>query len=380
MRQETGERLALWAGVAVWAAVAVPILLELLRDPVQFTSWPVLLWLYAYASYGAVFVAISSKRLGGPLANRPVAVLAHQTAMAALAVALFPSYGFLAILFIITASHAAHVLSVRGSLVWIAMQTLFIGVVVAWTYPDLVLALMQTLAYLGFQLFALFTTHAALSEAQARERLARQSAELRATQALLAESHRMAERVRISRELHDLVGHHLTALSLNLEVASHVSEGKAKAHVDKAQALARLLLSDVREVVSRLREGESLDLAEALHALVQDIPSPRIHLSIPEDLGVDDVSRAQVILRCVQEAVTNAVRHAGAENLWIELEKGEGGISVRARDDGRGVTHFKAGNGLAGMRERLEELGGRLDVAAAPGTGFSLDVYVPVKA
>lgn len=117
----------------------------------QFTSWRVLLWLYAYVSYGAVFIAISSNnRLGRPIANRPVAVLAHQTAMAALAVTLFPSYGFLAILFIITASHAAHVLSVRASLVWIAMQTLFIGIVVAWAYPDLVLALMQTLAYLGF--------------------------------------------------------------------------------------------------------------------------------------------------------------------------------------------------------------------------------------
>jgi DNA-binding NarL/FixJ family response regulator len=78
----------------------------------------------------------------------------------------------------------------------------------------------------------------------------------------------MAERVRSSRELHDLIGHHLTTLSLNLEVASHVSDGKAKAHVDKAQALARLLLSDVRAVVSRLREGESLDLAEALQLVL----------------------------------------------------------------------------------------------------------------
>jgi signal transduction histidine kinase len=380
VRQETGERLASWAGIVVWVAVAVPILLELLRDPVQLASWRVLLWLYAYVSYGAVFIAVSSGRVERALERYALATLVHQTAMAALAVALFPGYGFLAILFIITASHAAHVLSVRASFLWVAGQTLFIGVVVGWTYPNLTLAAVQTLAYLGFQLFALFTTHAALSEARARESLARQSAELRATQVLLAESHRMAERVRISRELHDLVGHHLTALSLNLEVASHLSEGKAKAHVDKAQALARLLLADVREVVSRLREGETLDLAEALRALVQDIPRPRIHLSIPEDLGVDDVWRAQVILRCMQEAVTNAVRHAGAENLWIELEKGEGGISVRARDDGRGAAHLKAGNGLSGMRERLEELGGRLDIAAVPGTGFTLDAYVPVKA
>src|SRR3546814_12036878 len=81
--------------------------------------------------------------------------------------------------------------------------------------------------------------------------LFRSNSELRATRALLAESSRLSERMRISRELHDLLGHHLTALSLNLEVATHVSSGKAQEHVRQAHTLAKLLLTDVREAVSR---------------------------------------------------------------------------------------------------------------------------------
>jgi signal transduction histidine kinase len=152
---------------------------------------------------------------------------------------------------------------------------------------------------------------------------------------------------------------------------------EAKEHVEKARSLTKLLLSDVREVVSSMREGNTLDLAGALDALVKDIPKPKIHLSLPEDLGIDEVARAQVILRCVQEIITNTVKHAGAKNLWIELERTSGGIKVHARDDGKGSKEVQAGHGLSGMRERLEGLGGKLQVSSSPGQGFALDAWVP---
>src|SRR5690606_35509497 len=106
--------------------------------------------------------------------------------------------------------------------------------------------------YVGFTGFAFVTGLVARQQAQAREDQRRLNAELRATRALLAESVRVNERTRISRELHDLLGHHLTALSLNLEIASHLADGAAREHVGQAQTLAELLLSDVREAVSQL--------------------------------------------------------------------------------------------------------------------------------
>jgi signal transduction histidine kinase len=216
-------------------------------------------------------------------------------------------------------------------------------------------------------------------QAEAREEQRRLNAELRATRALLAESSRLTERTRISRELHDLLGHHLTALSLNLEVATHLSEGRVQEHVRQAQSLAKLLLSDVREAVSQLRDDDAIDLSEALTTLIEGVPALDIHLDYPDHLRVTDPARAHVLLRCAQEIITNAVRHAGASSLWLAISRDQTGIAIRARDDGRGADQYDVGNGLRGMRERLAEFGGKLQIETARGKGFSIDLWLPLE-
>jgi signal transduction histidine kinase len=212
------------------------------------------------------------------------------------------------------------------------------------------------------------------------DELRKVNSELQATQALLAENTRIAERVRIARELHDLVGHHLTALTLNLEVATHLVQGKALEHVQQAQSLAKLLLVDVREVVSDMREDDKVELAAALRTLVEGVPEPRIHLDLPRELSMTDPVRAQVMLRCAQEMITNSLRHAEAKNLWISLVHDENGVAMIARDDGRGTDAIEVGNGLKGMTERLRQLGGELNIESSPGAGFSLHAWVPAEA
>src|SRR6266852_7659677 len=83
-------------------------------------------------------------------------------------------------------------------------------------------------------------------------------------------------------------------------------------------------MADLRAAVSALREGAALDLRPALAALAGSVSRPRVHLTVPEDLGLHDAARAHALFRCVQEIVTNAVRHARAENLWIALERNHG--------------------------------------------------------
>jgi signal transduction histidine kinase len=99
---------------------------------------------------------------------------------------------------------------------------------------------------------------------------------------------------------------------------------------------------------------------------------------VPDDLDIIDPIIAQTVLRCVQEIVTNAVRHAHAANLWIELVRGDGYVELRARDDGRGADAITPGHGLAGMRERVELIGGRLWLESAPARGFSVTASIPL--
>ena len=362
------------AGLVTWLIAGVPVLADLVGQPERLGEPRYLLWTAAFILFGAAFWTVN--RLGNGYGRRFALLVAAQVLATLAAMAAFPN-GVGSVLLVITASQFAWLGSLRLAAALVAAQTaaaMAVGYAGGWGALEL---LFNTGVYLGFQLFALFTAYTALKEAEGRAHLARLNAELRATQELLNESSRMAERVRLARELHDVVGHHLTALSLNLEVASHVAEGKALAHVQTSQALAKTLLAEVRGVVSTMREPIALDIARALTLLSGDIPTPRVHVTVAPDLEVDDPQRAQILLRCAQEAITNAVRHAGAKNLWLTVERTEHGVTLSARDDGRGAALFRGGNGLTGMRERLETLGGRLELDPNPGRGFALTATLP---
>jgi len=284
------------------------------------------------------------------------------------------------ILLLIVAGLLPWMLAPVPALSWLIGQNVLLVAVLS-NIPDIAFkfAALTGGLFLGISLFAFMSGVVALRQNAARDELRKVNSELRATQALLEENTRIAERVRIARELHDLVGHHLTALTLNLEVATHLVEGKALEHVQQAHSLAKLLLVDVREVVSDMRDDDKVELASALRTLVEGVPEPRIHLNLPLELSMTDPLCAQVLLRCAQEMITNSVRHAQAKNLWISLVPDENGITMIARDDGRGVAEVEAGNGLKGMAERLRQLGGELKIETRPGAGFALRAWVPVE-
>jgi signal transduction histidine kinase len=229
----------------------------------------------------------------------------------------------------------------------------------------------------AFQAFAYVTAALTRRERLARQDLTRAHAELLSTRARLAESSRNEERLRISRDLHDTLGHHLTALSLQLDVASRLAGGKAAEHVQQAHAITRLLLSDVREVVSELRAGPRVDLGRAMHDLAAQTSMPVIHLDVPDGLEIEEGPRADTLLKCVQEIITNTTRHASAQHLWIVLTRDAAGITIHARDDGRGTHAIAPGNGLTGMRERFDSLGGRIEFHSSEGRGFAIHGFIP---
>src|SRR5258705_2180852 len=188
---------------------------------------------------------------------------------------------------VVAAAQLAGLVPSPVAAVWIGVQTALIAARFWWVDGP-VDALIVGGAYLGFQMFAMATSTLEHGERTAREQLARANAELHATRALLAEDSRVAERLRISRDLHDMLGHHLTALSLQLEVASRLASGPASERVAEAHAITRLLLSDVRDVVSRLRESSRFDLASAIRGLADAATQLHVHVDVADDATIED--------------------------------------------------------------------------------------------
>jgi signal transduction histidine kinase len=157
----------------------------------------------------------------------------------------------------------------------------------------------------------------------------------------------------------------------------HKCEGDALESVKTAHELARNLLSEVRTLVSVERRDDTIDLHKAIEALCAGVPTPRIVLKADiESVMAPPVANA--IFRSVQEAISNAVRHAKASTLHISLLKYDDGISVDIRDDGAGTDRTPTGNGLHGMKERIEELGGQLIAGNLERGGFGIRIWLPL--
>ena len=373
------EYLAVVAGAATVSAIALSSGLIIASLAADGQAGPLeALHLVALGVFSAAFFPVAGPWVGERLDRAAPWLLLVATLAASTAVASLPQFGLAPVLFILTAAMAAHVVGTRWAYALITVQTLVVLLATLRVNPDVLAVAVQTIAYGGFQVFALTTTVAMLTERQLRRRLALANAELRGARALLEATSRQGERLRIARDLHDLIGHHLTALALQLEVAGHVADGRAKLPIERSSAIARLLLADVRGVVGDLRAHE-IDVIALLRAMVADLPRPLVHVDLPDTLAVVDDERAQTVLRLVQEALTNALRHGEAEQVWISLRHDGDALTVEVRDDGRGARHIEDGNGLRGMRERVAAVAGRLDLTTAPGQGFTVRAHVPLR-
>jgi signal transduction histidine kinase len=368
-----------YTGLFVWLCAAVPMVLMPAWYPEPLGSEQYLAWWILYLVFGFTYWnQVRELPVRTSLWHRLLTV--SVLTVTALGVSLMSELSLGGILLLIVGGLLPWMLPIRWAFAWLLGQNALL-VVVLDSISDIPFSDAALIAglFLAVSLFAFMSGVVALRQNEARDELRKVNSELRATQALLADNTRIAERVRIARELHDLVGHHLTALTLNLEVATHLVDGKALEHVQQAHSLAKLLLADVREVVSDMRLDDKVDLSAALETLVSGMPEPRIHLDLPLDHALTDPVRAHVMLRCAQEVITNSVRHARAENLWIGLDHDADKVMLNARDDGRGARRVSMGNGLRGMMERLQNLGGGLDVQSSPGAGFRLQAWVPVE-
>ncbi|WP_395769068.1 sensor histidine kinase [Arenimonas sp.] len=375
------QQLLRFAGLFTWGMVGIPLLYAGWQgfDQSGLSSGSVSGWIFSYLAFGVLYLLVTGQLNIYRRGWRDSVSLLLLT-LFAIAVSYYSETGLGSMLLTVIAGILPWLLPVRLGSLWLIVSHLLVIPVFIFSSDGLTWweAFLQSLLYAGFSTFVFVTGYVAKQQAAAREEQRRLIAELRAARTLLAENSRVGERLRISRELHDLLGHHLTALSLNLEVAGHLSEGKAQEHVRQSHALAKLLLSDVREAVSEMREGCAIDILAAIAPLVQPMPNLDIHLHADPDLTLEDSGVAQVILRCVQELITNTIKHARASKLELSLQKLDNLLILKSEDDGVGATLARLGNGLQGMKERVRALNGKLLIQSTPGHGFSVSITLPL--
>lgn len=377
------QQLLRYAGLFTWVMVGVPLAYAWHQGLAEsgLLARSLAGWVVSFAAFGLLYVRVAG-RLSIYRTSWRDGLYLFLLSASAIAVSYYSSTGLGSVLLMVIAGILPWLLPLPLGLVWLVLSHLSVVPVFIFGPMDLTWweALMQSLLYAGFSTFVFVTGYVAKLQAAAREEQRRLNAELRAARALLAEDSRIGERLRISRELHDLLGHHLTALSLNLEVAGHLTEGPAQEHVKQSHSLAKLLLSDVREAVSEMRHGPAIDVLAAIAPLLESVPNLDIALQADPDLRIEDSACAQAIVRCVQELLTNTIKHANARKLELSLQKLDNLLILKSQDDGKGGDPGKLGNGLRGMKERVEAAQGQMRIQTAPGQGFGVTITLPLGA
>jgi len=258
----------------------------------------------------------------------------------------------------------------RALLILLAINALFYLILVLADTHD---GIFTVLIFFFLQIFAFSTLDISIREQRAKEEMSVINQELLATRYMLKESTKRQERLRISRDLHDVIGHQLTALSLNLEVAKHQVPDQQKPILEQNLLQAKKLLNDVRDVVKEMRAEDEFDLIEMLQGLVAELPN--CQLDVTSAAEIKSLKLKQQLVFCLLEGISNGLRHGRANRFELASETSENFVVISLSDNGVGCNEPVYGSGLCGMKERLCDFKGEVELV--PGTkGCVLSIRV----
>ena len=239
------------------------------------------------------------------------------------------------------------------------------------------------LGYLSAIVFVAVFTMITVNEQKMRAELSTANQRLREYASQAEELATIQERERLAREIHDGLGHYLTAVNIQLKAAQAVIKADpdaAEGSLHKAQTLTQEALADVRRSVSSLRSdptaGKSME--EVLTTLAHDNGD-----SFQADVQIHGSPRALstrtsfTLYRVAQEGLTNAAKHSRATRVEITLTYSDQAVKLEIHDNGQGTDDTAGGYGLIGLRERVQLVGGKLLTHSYPGQGFTLSAEIP---
>lgn len=364
------------AGALVWSIAGIRVVSALSRGG---GSAAALTDLAAWLVFIAAFLFHVWRESRGLMGAR-VAALAAQSVCGIILANSAGGTGMEIALLVMVAGQLPGCIPMQAALGWILVQTsaVFVGQIagarsISWTGAVLFFG-----SYTSFQLFALGAASLAESERAAREALAVAKLKLEAMHGLAIETARHAERLRIARDLHDSLGHRLTALGLTLEAARHVPASDVQTKVAEARGLASALIDDLRSSVGDIRDNETPELRSLLEGLGRNVTSPRVVVDVADSLRITSPEATTSLFRMTQEIVTNAARHAGATELRLTLRAVGDDVVLEGVDNGSAGDSSSPGNGLTGIRERARLLGGDAEWSEAANGGFRVMARVPL--
>ena len=236
-----------------------------------------------------------------------------------------------------------------------------------------------------FGRFAADNTEVRAAQAKSLKDLQEAHAELQRRAAAAEELATLHERSRLSRELHDTLGHALSAITVQIEAVRRLLPGdpeRAQVLLQETQGAARAAMHDLRMHLTDLREPAAPeDLGGSLRRLAEEVAA-RNGWRSSLDIAPVEIPEPQrrALLQVAREALQNCGRHANAHALSLSLHADEDAVSLRIADDGIGFDPQSVPRdrfGLQGMQERLLELGGKLRIETSPGSGTSIVAVLP---
>ncbi|MGJ3253201.1 MAG: sensor histidine kinase [Elainellaceae cyanobacterium] len=266
---------------------------------------------------------------------------------------------------------------------------LWLGSPVLPTDTNLLFFKLCSVIYYGMILsFVWLFVSALVSERQGRERLAATLSQLRDYSLRIEDQAALQERNRIAREIHDALGHTLTAQSVQLDSGLHLLNtnqiGQANIFFETAKSLCAQALQEVRQSVTMLRSGCLLSnsLERAIATLIKEFQTttaitPAITIDLPQPLSAEISS---TVYRIVQAALTNVTLHSHATEVTLQITVHSHTLYIVIKDNGQGFNPAQnsTGFGILGMRERALALNGKFNLISEPGAGCLITVQIPI--
>jgi len=228
--------------------------------------------------------------------------------------------------------------------------------------------------YFSLQIFGYLSIYNYLREEDLKNKFSSINQELISTRVLLKQSSEREERLRISRDLHDVIGHKLTSLSINTEVIFHKSPDDLKPILKLQLEQSKDILSDLRAFVKEERKKDVFDFEKAVLNIFDKLPGCTIEFIL--NVVIRNTDLKIQLLYCIQEGISNAIRHSKAKKFILKIDIVEEILLIKLENDvNENIKEVVKGSGLIGMQERLERFNGSIETLNLNGE-FILKITV----